>query len=93
MNNKHYDNLVMVAEYYGTEVQTLKTLEKLGELVKVLAEELGGKPTQLEATNAVASVYNMLDQYCILMDMEDMVQNAAEYEMEQEAKELMESAE
>lgn len=76
----HYDRLEKAAEYYGNK-QISKTIEEMGELLTLLGRVQIGEVNKLDLIGEIADVYNMLDQLCIIFDIEDTVHNMAEYKM------------
>lgn len=77
----HYDRLEQTALHYGSKLQVSKTIEEIGELLTLLGRMQVGEVNILDLVGEIADVYNMLDQLCILFDIEDTVQNMSEYKM------------
>ena len=82
----HYDRLCASALHFGVDAQLRKTKEELIELIEVIDEELDGdedepRPDREHTLEEIADVYNMLDQLCILWDVEEPVQEIAESKM------------
>lgn len=79
----HYDNLCAAAEHFGLQKQADKLVEEMGELLALIGRlRLGACVDRDALAGEIADVYNMLDQICILLDMEEQVQDTAEHKME-----------
>ena len=86
----HYDNLAEVAEFYGFELQCGKTVEECGELLTEIGRTLTDKGSSVDKiAEEIADVYNMLDQLCYLLRIEDTVQDVAEQKMRRERKRIV----
>lgn len=53
----------------------------MGELLTLLGRVQIGEVNKLDLIGEIADVYNMLDQLCIIFDIEDTVHNMSEYKM------------
>lgn len=76
----HYDRLEKAVDFYGN-LQIPKAVEEMGELLTLLGRVQTGEVNKLDLVGEIADVYNMLDQLCIIFDIEDTVHNMAEYKM------------
>lgn len=76
----HYDRLEKAVDFYGNK-QISKTVEEMGELLTLLGRVQIGEVNKLDLIGEIADVYNMLDQLCIIFDIEDTVHNMSEYKM------------
>ena len=76
----HYNRLEKAVDFYGNK-QISKTVEEMGELLTLLGRVQIGEVNKLDLIGEIADVYNMLDQLCIIFDIEDTVHNMSEYKM------------
>ncbi len=80
-NEEHRQHLEQVAAFYGKGSQYAKTVEELGELlIEISKVQLGAAPG-CTLVSEIADVYNMLDQICILEDIEDAVDDERDRKM------------
>lgn len=94
MNNKHYDNLVTIAKFNGIYSCAMDLVDEMRCLAGLICDnDCDAKPMKNILIKAIACIYNLLDQFCIVFDIEDMVQDKSEEIAENEVKAMMESAE
>lgn len=82
----HYDNLTRAADYYGIEKQACKAVEEVGEFLAELGRAMNGATNKEEMIEETADVYNLLDQICYLLGIEEQVRDVAEQKMERTVK-------
>lgn len=81
---RHCLNITRVADHFGFDAQAHKTVEELGELLAELGRLMSGAETEsLEhLLEEIADVYNMLDQLCYLLKIQETVGEVAAQKME-----------
>ena len=84
----HYDNLTRAADYFGIEKQTCKAVEEIGEMLAELGRAMNGATNTYELVEETADVYNLLDQICYLLGIEEQVCDIAEQKMERTVKDM-----
>ena len=89
----HYDNLIRAADYFGIEKQTCKTVEEVGEFLAELGRAMNGATNTYELVEETADVYNLLDQICYLLGIEEQVCDIAEQKMERTSLRIAEDCE
>ena len=67
------DTYLKVIEHFGTDAQKVKTLEELSELQVEIVRDLNGKGNIDAIIEETADVMNMVEQICIIYDIEDLV--------------------
>lgn len=84
----HYDNLTRAADHYGIEKQACKAVEEVGEFLAELGRAMNGATNEEEMIEETADVYNLLDQICYLLGIEEQVRDIAEQKMERTVKNM-----
>lgn len=67
------DTYLKVIEHFGTDAQKVKTLEELSELQVEIVRDLNGKGNIDAIIEETADVMNMVEQICVIYDIEDLV--------------------
>lgn len=70
MKNTYCD----VIEHFGADAQKVKALEELSELQVELVRDLNGNGNIDAIIEETADVMNMMEQICIIYDIEDLVE-------------------
>ena len=68
------DTYMKVIEHFGAEAQKVKALEELSELQVELVRDLNGSGNIDAIIEETADVMNMMEQICIIYDIEDLVE-------------------
>lgn len=80
----------LAIETYGEESQRRVAIEEMSELTKELCKWDRGQGHRLHVTEEIADVKIMLEQLCLMLDCDDMINDWYDFKLERLERRLTE---